>query len=401
MTDTSKFFDSSTHTYAPSDKFRQQLHNALSKIEITPELTIVHPGYEFPAISQTYRAYIQQMSPINRDRYLILKLQRHLYDLFMGRKQPYMAISSQAIVNSGDRWYETEFYQQLLQSNHGKGYGDYDWVVVGKCDRGWQVTKNDLNLFIDPQLHLHEPLAKLSVGQTVCLKMPTNLIARGVYIAIGDAGSVNSTPPRNGGANAPSAPAVRLPPEGAAALPVVLRRSGQMPCKQRTFRPHVGACVHFVNTQCSSASSVWQIYFNVDAKTALILLDSLSRQLNHLSIPFDFRLAYSDRDYQYLDAAILEFKSENWQQLQPIIFQIYAQNQAGFRSEVPFFCQLVRDGLGIAAKPELIPTESTTGLKHSKFIAEVIVESLKHSNILLEDSTNCIFKYLETYKAVL
>ena len=334
---------SNPSTDTASDKFRQQLGDALSKIKITPELTIVHPGYEFPPVSQTYQNYLQQLSSTERDRYLVSKLQRHLYDLFMGRQSNSASDSSEPIVNSGDRWYETKFYHQLIQCNHGKGYADPGWQVVEQCDRRWQVTKNGLNLSIDPELHLLEPTA--IAGQTVCIKMPPNLIERGVYIAVGDAGSIGE-------------------------------RFG---------------------------STVLQIYFNVDAEAALILLDTLSKQLNQLTVPFNFKLAYSDRDYQYLDAAILELRKQDWQQLQPIISKIYEQNKAIFKFEVPFFCQNYRSGLGIAEKPNPITagTGSNLGLEHCKVISEIIIKRLKDPNISLLSSMEYILKYCDRHKTAL
>ena len=328
-----------------SSKFQQQLRDALTQITVTPELTIIHPGYELAPVSQTYQSYLQQISPSERDRYLISKLQRHLYDVFIGRQTKSQQVAEAApAVNHGDRWYETEFYRQFLQANHGKGYSDPGWVLTGQLGQLWQAAKDGLNLFVDPRLHLFEPQAELTIGQTMAIRLPSSAIDRGVYIAVGDAGSLDSS-----------------------------------------------------NV---SSSDIWQIYFNLDADTALVLLDFVSQELNHQMIPFELRLAYCDRDYQYLDAAILEFSKQDWSQVQPAIDKFYRQNKAGFSSEIPFFCQLLQSGLGLAyrGKCSTSDRQCNLGLEHCKIIAETIVKRLQNSNLQLQSSLDCIWQYIEQHK---
>ena len=295
-------YNLATRASSPSAKFLQQLIDAVDRIEIAPNLTITYPGYESIQVSPPYQQHLQQMSSGERDRYLTQKLQRYLYELFMDRlpesveRESDSADLAEPMVNRGDRWYETKFYHQLVKANHGKGYGNPGWLVVGQREGRWQVTKDGLNIFINPELHLLDSLIKIQIGQIISLKMPPNLIDRGVYIAIGDAGQ----------------------------------------CSDRHNR---------------SQGDVWQLYFNVEGDTALILLDSFSQQLNHLAIPFEFKLAYCDRDYRYLDAAILEFMSQDWQRLQCVLSEIHLQNKTRFGLVTPFFCQTFKSGLGIARKP--------------------------------------------------
>ena len=311
--------------------FQQQLRDLVTKITITADLAILHPDYEPLLVAQQYRTHLQQMSESGRDRYLTLKLQKYLYDVFMGRCLK-LAVASEnldsdqpkTMVNQGDRWYETEFYHQLLKYNHGRGYSDPNWLVVGQTGQRWQVIKDGLTLWIDPERHLPEPNAVLQKGQIISIKMPPSLVDHGVYIAVGNLGRVS-------------------------------------------------------DRQCISEPSILQLYFNVNSATAIILLDCLSKQLNHLKIPFDFQLAYRPDDFAFLDAAILEFSSQNWQQLQPIIKQVYFSNQTGFQPKIPFFCQHIAPGLGLAEKP-FFPSNievQNLGYQHCEVIAQAIIKLSK------------------------
>lgn len=332
-----------------SSSFKQQLRDVVAKIEITSDLTIVHPDYQPVVVAEQYQDYLKQISPI-RDRYLTLKLQQYMYDIFMGRLESKLSAKNrsnssqkdtkpQETINCGDRWYETQFYHQLIQCNHGRGYSNPDWLVVKQSAESWQVSKDGLTLNINPEQHLAHRTSKPEVGQMVSIKMPSSLIDRGVYIAVGDAGAIGD-------------------------------------------------------------HSIVQLYFNVDSKTALILLDRLTKELNSLKISFSFKLPYQEADFRYLDAAILEFSSRDWQQLQPIIKSIYLDNQIGFQSSTPFFCRQLNLGLGLAEKPFLLLNNNldNLGIYYCQVMAKGIIEMSKNSNTSQTSKVNYIIDYLSQHK---
>ena len=340
--------------------FANLLQDALAKIRIAPDLQIVHSDYPPLITPKHYQDCLQQMSPTDRDRYLTVKLQQYLYAIFNGDLKPKSdsdktananslldCDDSQAMVNCADEWYDTKFYNRLIQLNHGRGYNDPGWLVIerGNC---WQVSKNALTLNIDPQQDLNPSTTDLQIGQTVAIKMPPNLIDRGVYIAVGDAGSPNSSDPKD---------------------------------------------------------YVVQLYFNVGSQTALLLLDSLTQQLNYLEVPFEFKTAYYKLNSARPDAAILEFMSKDWHKIQPVIKSIYLKNKADFQVEVPFFCKRLHSGLGLSEKPTKSFGKPPRNIGHyyCEVAAEAIVNLWKNGenidrlnliNMKLREKINLNFHYL-------
>ena len=317
--------------------FANRLQDAIAKIDIAPDLQITHSDYPPLIIAKQYQNWIQQMSPKVRDRYLTVKLQQYLYAIFNGDLKPKWDSDKtanadslldgdepQAMVNCADEWYETRFYTRLTQFNHGRGYSDPGWLIHRKTENLWQVSKNALTLNIDPQQDLSPSNTKLQIGQTVTIKMPPSLIDRGVYIAVGDAGSPNSSNTRN---------------------------------------------------------IIVQLYFNVSSQTALLLLDSLTQQLNYLEVPFEFKTAYYQLNSARPDAAILEFMSRDWQKIQPVIKSLYLKNAADFQVETPFFCKRLHSGLGLSEKPS-IPFDKqpkNIGQYYCGVAAEAIINLWKNS----------------------
>ena len=342
-------FDSQSPRLPKSFDFQQRLKDAIAKIKVTDDLSIIHPDYPPLLAPPHYHRYLQQMNESDRDRYLIHKLQRYLYDIFMERVVPSESTLAEdevgktksPVVNCGDRWYETEFYRQLVRCNHGRGYSDPNWSIVYQSKLYWQVTKDGLTLKIDPEQHLVEPATVLKLKDTTSIRMPPNLIDHGYYIAVGNAGSVS-------------------------------------------------------NRQSTPEQTILQLYFNVDASTALKLLNSLTQQLNILEIPFDFKLSYREGDFPNPDTAILELCDRDWQQLQPIVKHIYLNYCSGFKSEIPFFCRAIASGIGLAEKPflETDGLYSNLGDQYCQVMAKAIVKTLKEREIGEAEKTKCILENL-------
>lgn len=330
--------------------FRQQLKDAITEIQIEPDLTIVHADYEPLIVSDRYRDYLQQVSKPERDRYLTIQLQRYLYAIFTDslRSKSDLKTTSDSesndptseITNNADRWYETPFFSRLVQNNHGRGYSDSGWQIVGQKSGRWQAVKDGLTLYIDPEKHLFDR-NQLQIGQTVAIKMPPSLIDHEVYIAVGDAGSSN------------------------------------------------------FETASESDCTILQLYFNVDSELALLLLDSLTLKLNSLKIPFDFKIAYREESFEGFDAAILEFISADWQRLLPIVQTIYQEQQAWFQPETPFFCKPLALGLGLAEKPMGTDVESINlGQQHCSIIAQALMNFYGYGDRPNTDKLDYVHHYL-------
>lgn len=294
-------------------KFKQQLEDVVAKIAIASDFTISYGDLEPLAVPSRLKEYLNQIAAKDLNRYLAAKLQKYIYNIFTTRvssksqnslrKEAIKKENSESLpktdyVNNANKWSKTKFYQELTQHNHGQGYEDPDWLVVKQVNDHWHVTKNDLTLHIQPR-HLVEPSAELSPGKLVSLKMPPSLVERGIYIAVGEVGSANS------------------------------------------------------NNQLSLAEdfTMNQLYFNVGTGGALCLLDSLTRKLNQVRIPFTFRINYNETEFDRLDVVVLEFKSSDYDLIYSIVQTTYQDHQAYFRPEIPFFCKFLAPGLGFAEKP--------------------------------------------------
>ena len=336
--------------------FPDKLQDTVAKIKITPNFTIIHTDYEPLPVPDQYQDYLRQMPTPQRDRYLLVKLQQYLYTIFNGELKPkhnsagatkdISQAGDKELVNYEDKWYKTHFYHQLTKCNHGQGYQDPDWLVVArKAANEWKISKNGLHLYIDPKQHLVDSDVKLQIGQTVSIKMPSNLVDRGFYIAVGDAGSTKS---------------------------------------------------NTSNTQDHSDFTIVQLYFHVNSDGALLLLDRLTRELNTLKITFDFKIAYDVAGFTSLDAAVLEFKSSDFARLFPIIKDTYEQNRTYFQSAIPFFCKYLASGLGLAEKPRQVSNFefNNIGQYYCSILAKVLLATWQQDHKSDRDKFNYVIDCL-------
>lgn len=156
--------------------------------------------------------------------------------------------------------------------------------------------------------------------------MPHNLVDRGIYIAVGDAG-----------------------------LPEV------------------------------AGVSVTQLYFNISAEGALLLLANLTQKLNQSKIPFAFNVAYDETNFDQLEAAILEFNKADFARICSILQEVYEGNQTYFQPNIPFFGKsLGLTGISIAEKPHTTSDlKENIGQHHCSIIAQALL-STKQNQLDLE-----------------
>jgi hypothetical protein len=325
-------------------EFKRQLENVVAKIAIASDFTITYEDLEPLEVAPRLKEYLNQITPIDLNRYLAGKLQKYIYTILTTKissnppsKSPSKSSSKSQTsllkeenaedvpkTNYANKWSKTKFYQELTQNNHGYGYEDTGWLVIKEVDDHWHVTKNDLTLHVQPR-HLVEPSAELYPGKLISLRMPPSLVERGIYIAVGDAGSANNT--------------------------------------------------HRLN--CTEDSTIInQLYFNVETGGALCLLDSLTQKLNQVRVPFDFKINYNEAEFDKFDVVVLEFGSDDSEPIYSVVKTAYQDHQAYFRPEIPFFCKFLAPGLGFAEKPRspspkgLAPGGASVGEAKSPKVSE-------------------------------
>ena len=337
-----------------NSNFKQKLQDIVTKIQIASDLTITYQDYEPSEVEPHLQEYLKQLPLTERNQYLAARLQKYLYSIFSNDLKPESndTLSTindaesddqsdrQEMANYVKKWSQTKFYQQLTQNNHGRGYNDPNWLIIKQAGDYWHVTKNNLTLHIKPERHLTEPEEELSPGKLVSLKMPPNLVDHGLYIAVGDAGTI---------------------------------KTGDSEPK----------------------FTITQLYFNVNSEGALHLLDNLTQELNAMKIPFNFNVAYDETEFDHLDAAVLEFKSSNFDLIYPIVKTIYQANQTYFQSEIPFFCQLLAPGIGLAEKPRSPNFErENIGQHYCGIIAQALVEIWQQNDLVGIDKLDYVLNYL-------
>ena len=135
------------------------------------------------------------------------------------------------IENQATKWSKSQFYAQLRANNHCQARFEPDWQIVGMTEQGeLQVKKNGLTMHIRAEHHLLREQQQATIGETVSVKMPSQLVEPGHYIAVSSAGSPEDL-------------------EG---------------------------------------SLIVNVYFHITAEGALTLMDCLTRQLDKIAIPFSF-----------------------------------------------------------------------------------------------------------------
>ena len=297
-----------------------KLQDTVDKIKIESEFAIAYGGYEPLTIPTHYHEHLKTISSCDRDRYLTVKLKNYLYNIYLDSEPQQdleLDIPSSQEANYVNHWSQTKFYQQLIRANCGKGYSDPGWLVVGQQADRWLVTKNGLTLQIKPDKYLADSTQKLEPEQVVALKMPHNLVDHGMYIAVGDAGK----------------------PEEVA------------------------------------GGSVTQLYFNVSAEGALLLLADLTQKLNQSKIPFTFNIAYDETYFDCVDAAILEFNKADFARICSILQEVYEGKQEYFQPDMPFFAKsLGLAGMSIAEKPHTTSEiKENIGQHHCSIIAQALL----------------------------
>ena len=254
-----------------------------------------------------------------------LQLQSFLYGIYYnGSMQAALAANAssdnlalqQNLENNTFLGVDVEFYDRLHKSNSGEGYFDPGWSVLRQeSDGSLAVTKGGLTLHIERDRHLQPTEQSASVGNLVAIRMPRNLVQNGFYMAVSDAGP--DTHPQ-------------------------------------TVR----------------------VYFNLTPEGAVAVMESLTRQLNQIRIPFAFKVLYNPSDYGRYDSGVLYFEKSNYEAIRQVLKSVYTEKRSHFRTEVPLFTKLLAPGLALAEEPDCkFATVESFGMNRCQIVANGLLEA--------------------------
>lgn len=301
------------------------LQDIASNIQITSEFAITHPQYKPLKLAPEVVVRFQQLPVDLQYKYLSLQLQSFLYETYYSGNLKATVASEQDSSNSLEQdlkertvmGLNIDFYDQLHESNCGKGYYDSGWRVVREeSDGSLAVKKNNLTLHVERDRHLKCSFA--AIGDLVAVWTPRNRISKDFYIAIGDAGLIDYS-------------------------------------------------------SSNHQSEIINIYFNFSSTGAIAVMNSLTQQLNKIQIPFTFKVLHNPKSYGRYDSGTLYFERCNYQKIHPIIQAIYRENSLQFQAQVPLFTKKLAPGIALAEEPSYEFITQDFGVNRCQIIADGLI----------------------------
>jgi HopA1 effector protein family len=323
----------------PLDTAPQELQAALqdiaNKVEIVESnFCIRHPDYKPLELPTEAIERFGQLPSDLQNKYLSLQLRSFLYGIYYnGSLKEALAPNAdtddlalhQNLENNTLLGIDLAFYGRLEQSNCGKGNFDPDWQVLREeSDGSLAVNKGGLTLHVDRDRHL-QPTAHTAVGETVAIRLPSNRVQNGFYMAIGNAGSHDRRNP--------------------------------------------------------DAQNLVRVYFNFTPEGAVAVMGSLTQQLNDISLPFSFKVLYNPANYGRYDSGVLYFDKSNYEAVKPVLEAVYVEHQSHFQPEVPLFTKQLALGLGLAEEPDRTFAEQESfGMNRCQIVANGLLEALRQGD---------------------
>lgn len=313
-----------------SQQLLESLQDIVNNVQIHSNFCIRHPNYKPLELPDEVVVRFQRMPADIQNKYLSLQLRSFLYGIYYnGSMRSLFALDTdsdrlplhQDLENNTRLGVDIAFYDRLHECNRGTGYFDPGWFVVRQAsDRTLAVTKGGLTLHINPQKHL-QLAENAAIGDLVAIRMPRNLVQNGFYVAVSNAG---------------------------------LRR----------------------NSNSDRELEIVRIYFNFNPEGAVAVMDSLTQQLNNISIPFHFKTLYNPGDYQRYDSGVLYFEKSHYEAIGQVLESVYAQTKAHFNTDVPLFTKFLAPGVGLAEEPDhKFADQESFGMNRCQIVANGLLEA--------------------------
>ncbi|MDV3348622.1 hypothetical protein D0962_31810 [Leptolyngbyaceae cyanobacterium CCMR0082] len=306
------------------------LEDMAASVMIQSDLCIKHPQYQPFQVPPEIVNRFEHVPADLKQKYLMLQLRSFLYGIYYnGSLQTELALDSdsekqtqfQDLENNTYFGLDLDFLTQLHQHNTGTGYFDPGWQVVEQVsEENLTVKKGGLTLYINCQRHL-VPEVTAAVGEVVAIRLPSNLMQNGFYVAVGNAGKSSE----------------RV-------------EQGQEP--------------------------IVRLYFNVTSQGAVTVMKTLTQQMNAQALPFTFKVLYNPANYQRHDAGVLYVERSHYLQVRGLLQSVYAKHQSHFGQQEPLFTKRLAPGLGLAEEPDRKFGQSESfGQNRCQIVANALLEA--------------------------
>ncbi|MFN6570911.1 T3SS effector HopA1 family protein [Dendronalium sp. ChiSLP03b] len=312
------------------EPLQTSLQDIVHKVEIQSRYCIKHPDYKALELPESAVSRFLEMPLDLQNKYLSLQLRSFLYGIYYnGSMKLSLAPDaettnvplSQNLENNTKLGVDVAFYERLHTSNKGEGYLSRDWLVIKEeMDGILVVEKNGLKLYIERDVHLQPEERVVTVGDSVAIKMPKNLVQSAFYMAVSNAASHGS-------------------------------------------------------------QNIVRVYFNLTPEGAVAVMESLTTQLNSIGVSFSFKTLYNPSDYGRCDSAVLYFDKYNYVAVHPVLERVYVENQSYFQEQVPLFTKLMAPGLAIAEEPDRkFGDKESFGTHRCQIVANGLIDAWQQGN---------------------
>jgi HopA1 effector protein family len=328
------------------DRLEVALEDIISNIQIKSDFSILHPDYHPWEFAADKVVCLQRLPAEIQQKYLNMQLRNFIYGVYYSGNIKAIALfglpSSEYLENNAGGGLDPELYANLHESNCGQGYFDPGWDVLREESNGLlAVQKNELTIHVDrKQLRLAEQ--SVNIGSSISLPMPSNLVTKGCYLAVGNAGLCNYN---------------------------------------------------------SDTPQMVDIYFNFSPAGAIAVMKSLTQQLNAMNIMFSFRVPYNINDYNRYDSGILHIERHNSQAIWQVLQNIYTESKSHFQTDVPLFTKPLAPGIGLAEEPnaKFVASENF-GANRCRMVANGLQSAWQQGDDSKEGKLACIIKHFSEMK---
>ncbi|GAB1538253.1 hypothetical protein NUACC21_09110 [Scytonema sp. NUACC21] len=328
----------------------KSLLDIASNIQIESNFCIRHPKYQPFSLPSKVAERFRRTSPDLQNKYLSLLLRNFLHGIYYnGSLQKVLTVKEGIVLNEFPHnnleshstfGIDLQFYEQLHTSNHGTGYFDSGWQVLRQePDGSMAVSKGGLTLYVERQSNLEPTMQSTKVGEVTAIWMPKNRMEKGSYIAVSNVGQ-----------------------------DLQVNLEGDL--------------------------GIGRIYFNITPIGAIALMDSLTRLLNAVEIPFSFQVLHNPTAYERYDSGILYFEREHYSAVRKVLKAVYMKHQSHFRKNIPLFTKFLAPGLSLAEEPnQKFASQESFGMNRCQLVANALLETWKNGQSSTQERMTAISQH--------